>query len=551
MSNALIVHKAHLPRSLLSVRAAQYVRMSTDRQQYSIQNQAAVIAAYAHAHHLTLVRTYKDEGESGLLLKNRTGLLELLEDVESNRADFGHLLVYDVSRWGRFQDVDESAHYEFVCRRAGIKVAYCAEQFENDGSMLASIVKNIKRVMAAEYSRELSAKVYAGQCRFARLGYKPCGRAGYALVRELVDEKMQTRRVMKKGERKYILTDHIRIRAGDPKEVAVVRWIFQRFLEIRSETVIAWELNQKGLVSSTGAPWTRAAVGTVLRNESYIGNLIFNRKSQKLRQSAVKNPPEQWIRAEDCIEPIIDREVFFGVRKIIEERRVDLSEEEMLVRLRKTLLKEGRLTPAIIDRTPGLPCSATCQTHFGNFRNLYRLLGYTPKRNYEFLDARPVWSELRTKLVEQALAAIKAAGGRIGAGGWSDCVRVNGTACLSVRAARWTPGQKPTHAPYWSIQREACLPHGWIAAIRLAEHNKTVLDYVLLPTDGKMKRTIRFSERSRARRGITRFKTVNGLIRAIIHRLIKPDLDSRIAQGSKRKRPKARQCNSRNIRRRR
>lgn len=189
MSNALIVHKAHLPKSLPSVRAAQYVRMSTDRQQYSIHNQAAVIAAYAHAHNLTLVRTYKDEGESGLLLKNRTGLLQLLDDVESNQADFGHLLVYYVSRWGRFQDVDESAHYEFVCRRAGIKVAYCAEQFENDGSMLASIVKNIKRVMAAEYSRELSAKVYAGQCRFARLGYKPCGCAGYALVRELVDEK--------------------------------------------------------------------------------------------------------------------------------------------------------------------------------------------------------------------------------------------------------------------------------------------------------------------------------------------------------------------------
>lgn len=550
MSNALIVHKAHLPRSLLSVRAAQYVRMSTDRQQYSIQNQAAVIAAYAHAHNFTLVRTYKDEGESGLLIKNRTGLLQLLQDVESNQADFGHLLVYDVSRWGRFQDVDESAHYEFVCRRAGIKVAYCAEQFENDGSMLASIVKNIKRVMAAEYSRELSAKVYAGQCRFARLGYKPCGRAGYALVRELVDEKMQTRRVMKQGERKYILTDHIRVRPGDPMEIAVVKWIFERFLEVRSETVIAWELNQKGLVSSTGAAWTRAAVGTVLRNESYIGNLVFNRKSKKLRQAAVKNPPDQWIRSEGCIEPIIDRELFFSVRKIIEQRRVDLSEEEMLVRLRKALLREGRLTPTIIDRTPGLPCSATCQTHFGNFRNLYRLLGYTPKRNYEFLDARPVWSELRIKLVEQAAAAIKAAGGRISSGGWSHCLRVNGMACLSVRAARWTPGQKPTHAPYWSIEREACLPHGWIAAIRLAEHNKTVLDYVLLPTDGRMKRTIRFSERSRARRGIARFKTVNSLVQAIIRRLMKPDPTSHIAQGRS-KRPKAPQSKTRSIHRRR
>ncbi|MDX3967596.1 MAG: recombinase family protein [Bradyrhizobium sp.] len=549
MSNALIVHKAHLPKSLLSVRAAQYVRMSTDRQQYSIQNQAAVIAAYAHAHNFTLVRTYKDEGESGLRIKNRSGLLQLLEDVETNQTDFGHLLVYDVSRWGRFQDVDESAHYEFVCRRAGIKVAYCAEQFENDGSMLTSIVKNIKRVMAAEYSRELSAKVYAGQCRFARLGYKPCGGAGYALVRELVDEKMQTRRVMKKGERKYVLTDHIRIRPGDPMEVAVVKWIFERFLEVKSETVIAWELNQKELVSSTGARWTRAAVGTVLRNESYIGNLIFNRKSQKLGQAAVKNPPEQWIRSEGCIEPIIDREVFFGVRKIIEERRVDLSEEEMLIRLRKTFLKEGRLTPAIIDRTPGLPCSATCQTHFDNFRNLYRLLGYTPKRNYEFLDARPVWSELRSKLVEQAGAAIKAAGGLISSGGWSDCLRVNGKACLSVRAARWTPGQKPTHAPHWSIEREACLPHGWIAAIRLAEHNKTVLDYVLLPTDGKVKRTIRFSEAARARRGIVRFKTVNCLVQAITRRLTETHPAPKSTSGRRSKRPKVGRSKSRKIRR--
>ncbi|NYG48499.1 hypothetical protein GGD67_005984 [Bradyrhizobium sp. IAR9] len=154
----------------------------------------------------------------------------------------------------------------------------------------------------------------------------------------------------------------------------------------------------------------------------------------------------------------------------------------------------------------GTSCSATCQTHFGNFRNLYRLLGYTPKRNYEFLDSRPVWSQLRARLVEQAATAIKAAGGRISSGGWSDCLRVNGTTYLSVRAARWTPGRKPNHAPHWSIERETCLPDGWIAAIRLSEHNKTVLDYVLLPTDGKVKRTIRFSEAARAGRGIIRFK---------------------------------------------
>ena len=46
---------------------------------------------------------------------------------------------------------------------------YCAEQF--DGTLLSSIVKNLKRVMAAEYSRELSVKVHAGNRSGARL---PC-----------------------------------------------------------------------------------------------------------------------------------------------------------------------------------------------------------------------------------------------------------------------------------------------------------------------------------------------------------------------------------------
>jgi DNA invertase Pin-like site-specific DNA recombinase len=102
--------------------------------------------------------------------KGRPGLIELIEDVCSGTADFNHILVYDVSRWGRFQDVDESAHYEFVCKQNGVKVAYCAEQFDNDGSLLSSIVKNIKRVMAAEFSRELLVKVHAGQCEVATVG---------------------------------------------------------------------------------------------------------------------------------------------------------------------------------------------------------------------------------------------------------------------------------------------------------------------------------------------------------------------------------------------
>src|ERR1700736_2100506 len=206
MGNALVVQRTRLPQSQTALRAAQYVRMSTDYQRYSIENQAAVIAAYAQLHRLVIVRTYRDEGESGLKLKNRAGLIRLLDDVRSGAADFDHILVYDVSRWGRFQDTDESAHYEFVCKQAGIKVAYCAEQFDNDGTMISSIIKNIKRVMAAEYSRELSAKVHAGACRFASLGFQLGGPVAYALQRVLVNEKQQPKGILEKGDRKYLQT---------------------------------------------------------------------------------------------------------------------------------------------------------------------------------------------------------------------------------------------------------------------------------------------------------------------------------------------------------
>ncbi|MFG3592401.1 recombinase family protein [Bradyrhizobium sp. RDI18] len=155
--------------------------MSIELQRYSIQNQAAAIAAYAQQRNLTIVRTYVDEGCSGVRINGRAGLIELIEDVYSGNADFDHILLYDVSRWGRFQDVDESAHYEFICKRNGIKVAYCAEQFDNDGRLLSSIVKNIKRVMAAEYSREPGVKVHAGHCRIAGLGYRVGGPLTFGL----------------------------------------------------------------------------------------------------------------------------------------------------------------------------------------------------------------------------------------------------------------------------------------------------------------------------------------------------------------------------------
>ncbi len=230
MANALIVRKDQLPGSIKSISAAQYVRMSTDHQRYSMQNQAAAIAAYAASHNLTIVRTYADRGESGLRIKNRSALIELLEEVSSGRADFGHILVYDVSRWGRFQDTDESAHYEFICKQAGVKVVYCAEVFDNDGSLLSSSVKNLKRVMAAEFSRELSAKVHAGQLRQAALGFRQGGPSGYGLRRELIDENRLSKGYLKRGQQKSLRTDHVVLCLGPKSEIEMIQRIFREYV---------------------------------------------------------------------------------------------------------------------------------------------------------------------------------------------------------------------------------------------------------------------------------------------------------------------------------
>lgn len=212
-----------------SLRVAQYVRMSTEHQRYSTQNQADAIKKYADEHGMTIVRVFADDGKSGLNLEGRSGLLQLLSEVQSGQADFSAILVYDVSRWGRFQDADESGYWEYVCKRAGVTVHYCAEQFANDGSLSSVILKNLKRTMAGEYSRELSVKVFAGQCRLIELGFRQGGPAGFGLRRLMIDETKAPKGLLRRGDRKSLQTDRVVLVPGPKEELEIVRDHFSRW----------------------------------------------------------------------------------------------------------------------------------------------------------------------------------------------------------------------------------------------------------------------------------------------------------------------------------
>jgi DNA invertase Pin-like site-specific DNA recombinase len=228
--------------------AAQYLRMSTEHQQYSLENQSTAIQKYAESHSFEIVRTYSDSAKSGLVLRRRVGLQQLLQDVVSGTAPYRAILVYDVSRWGRFQDTDESAHYEFLCKSAGVPVHYCAESFANDNTFASLIMKTLKRTMAGEYSRDLGVRVFEGQKRLTLLGFKQGGASGYGLRRMLVSATGSLKQELAFGERKSIMTDRVILVPGPAHEVQTVKEIYRMLIsEKRSISSIARKLNASGV----------------------------------------------------------------------------------------------------------------------------------------------------------------------------------------------------------------------------------------------------------------------------------------------------------------
>jgi DNA invertase Pin-like site-specific DNA recombinase len=429
------------------------------------------------------------------------------------------VLVYDVSRWGRFQDIDESAHYEFVCKQAGIKVVYCAEVFDNDGSLLSSIVKNIKRAMAAEYSRELSAKTHAGASRLARLGFRMGSPLCYGLERLAVDEKSQQKGILKPGEYKNLSSDHVRVRPGTAEERAVIRWIFEVFVRGRSQTDIIRELNRRGVATKNGLPWRLNRMRVLLRNETYIGNLVWNRSSSKLGAKKTNNPKDLWIRSEGCVEPIIDRDIFFRAQKIMDEYRITISEEEMLARLRKVLMKKGSLSTNIINATPGLPRTTTYLKHFGTLRNLYRLIGYNNTKYWKDLEAYQRCDDLNLGNAARLREAFEKAGGRTAFDPSLGCLRVNDTVSICFGVAKWRKYEG--RGMRWTLRLRSRWPAGWIVAIRLATNCNAIQDYFLLPSAYCAGRWLWISEDNLQTHKIEVFQTFEELARSLVRRVNK------------------------------
>ena len=461
------------------LRAAQYVRMSTDQQQYSTQNQADKIAEYAKRRNIDIVRTYADEGKSGLSIGGRASLQKLISDVETGAADFSIVLVYDVSRWGRFQDADEAAFHEYVLKRKGIQVTYVAEQFENDGSPVSTIVKGVKRAMAGEYSRELSTKVFIGQCRLIELGFRQGGQAGFGYRRIMINQAGEFMGELKHGERKCISTYRVVLVPGPAEEVELVnsmyRWLVHDKLRVAE---IVKRLNGMQMPPEPGRCWTALRVRQVLTNEKYIGNNVYNRSSYKLKTSRIPNPPDMWIRKEAAFVGIVPKEMFVAAKTIVNTG--PNSSEELLGQLKQLFEQTGALSRDVIEQTAGMPTVKAYVSRFGSLRRAYELIGYWPTIDPDHQEVNRRIRRMHPEIIERTYAAITKWGGSVWRDPKTDLMHVNRELIICVLMARCH-----THISgeqCWRLRFDPVrLAPDITIAIRLNDTNQAELDYYVMP----------------------------------------------------------------------
>jgi DNA invertase Pin-like site-specific DNA recombinase len=446
--------------------------MSTDQQALSIDTQKVAIALYAEQHGLEIIRTYADEGKSGLTLAGRPAMQRLLIDVTEHNRPFDVILVLDVSRWGRFQDVDESAFYEWTCRKNGVHVQYVAESFLGSGTPFDSILKQLKRAMAAEYSRELAEKSRAGQVHVVNLGFAvgnlPC--IGYR--RQAVSAEGASKGVLFPRDRKPALNDRVRWILGPLDEVEAVRRIFADYTAGIPMTAIAQSLQRQGLRSHSGAAITAAKIRVLLKTEAVTGTFAWGAR----RRRAITSIPALLQRASnDMVPAIVDRQTWRKAQVMLKAavwvRHFGTPREVLLETLRLALLKEPAITSRDFRRM-GLADPLTYLRHFGSLLPAYAAAGRTTTLSI------PTSAQLRQRFTDDVLKLLESSGITASRGIHSGIV-VNGVE-VRIRATKRLVSLKG-RPPRKRLPTATRAPGWWLLLMRLNGDGRTGRDFFLIP----------------------------------------------------------------------
>ena len=474
------------PASATLVPAAQYLRMSTEHQQYSIANQSATIALYAAAHGIGIVRSFSDEGKSGTTIKGRRALQDLLAVVKSGNADFNLVLVYDVSRWGRFPDADEAAHYEFLCKNAGIGVQYCAEQFTNDNSTASTLLKALKRAMAGEYSRELSVRTMEGRRRVAVMGYWGGGCAPFGLQRQIVSHDGRSKECLSTGQWKSIKTDRVVLRPGAPEEIETVQRAFELYVDDKkTRREIAEILNLRYCLWGA-TPWDQTKVLKLLRNPVYKGAYAFSKN--RLRKDL---PRKQWLIHEHAFSAIIPEAQWNEANERLMRETTRPVDSEMLRGLRRLWKREGKINSDLINAARDVPSAPAYAQHFGSLNEAYKLIGYPIKHGLGYIHEINLTRRLRENVFDQICSQIQAIGGTAERVSSPERIVINGNIRAKVKLTTGHLYRLCFGQTRWILFLEKEPSTDIQIFARLEPPNREILDYFVIPAISQLRSVFR------------------------------------------------------------
>ncbi|MDI9222119.1 recombinase family protein [Pantoea sp. EA-12] len=491
-----------------AIRVAQYLRMSTEHQQYSIENQERFIHEYAERHGMIITHTYDDAGKSGVTLSGRNGLKQLLKDVMNHIVNINAVLVYDVSRFGRFPDPEEAAHYSYLLKEHGVRIIYCADPLPDEYPEMSMLALPVLRYGAASYSKNLSQKVFIGQVNLVRRGFHQGGTCGYGLQRLLIDERSESKGVLKRGQRKSLQTDRVILIPGPEDEVKVVNQIYDYFIyDGYSEGEIASLLNLKGIIAENNSEWSRGKVRQILTNEKYVGNNVYNRVSFKLKVRHVRNPPEEWVRCDNAFDPVVSTEKFTLANEIIKRRMKYYEDEELIDYLKKLYLDEGGVTSKILKENSG-PNANVFTRRFGSLIKAYRLAEIPLKTDYSYIEINKHLKDV-CRTSNEALANDLAS---------MHCTVINTPSeikvCNETSICFLMSKYKETKAGSmrWQVKAGKATEFDLTVIVRMEKENKCPEDYFVIPTIDKFSLDIKLKLNNPRHIQLYRFSSLDRLI---------------------------------------
>jgi len=362
---------------------AYYRHSAEGRQENSIEIQREQVRVFAEKNSIEIIEEFEDAGKSGLNAEGRKGFLALLERVK--QGDVGYVICYDITRWGRFQNINHSAAYEAKCDEYGVKVIYVVHGDLKEGSedrdSFHDLQKAFEQKMAGKFSRDLSQKVFAGAVKVSQQGNRAGGPAPYGTLRFEVNEQREPVGVMKPKQHKSYPNNRVRLIPDDSSKTVldekskadIIRDIFDFFVtHDYSESRIATIFNERNIPAPKGGKWPESTIRRILQDEQYIGSVVYNKTSQKKTEhefkskKTTKNPREKWIIKPGSYPQIVTSEIFEAAQAKINVRQSRMSREEMLERIQFAFTKYNMLSHSLLRSLPNMPTRSQVIKEFGS-----------------------------------------------------------------------------------------------------------------------------------------------------------------------------------------